>query len=237
MFEAAAGKPLAIGLDMALARDLTARVRVVTAVSDDGVRTYAVRCTTYLPDGSITLRQVPALATLAEQGHLVLTPGAVLDVTVVRDDLQADLVEHPGSEVIYDPWGPASPIAIELGNDGATVVEARQGVATLSAPMKELEAAVLSCRLFHDGDPVLAWCIGNLVAITDRNDNVRPGRESEAKKIDPAAALINALVRASVAQPDDGDLRPSRPSQRPRPRVNPRHAQRVPTHRQRGPPA
>jgi phage terminase large subunit-like protein len=62
--------------------------------------------------------------------------------------------------------------------------------------MKELEAAVLDGRLEHDGSPLMAWCIGNLIARADRNGNIAPDKESRDQKIDLAVALINALVRA-----------------------------------------
>jgi multidrug efflux pump subunit AcrB len=44
-----------------------------------------------------------------------------------------------------------------LQDQGLTVVDVRQTVQMMSAPMKELESLVLSGRFHHDGDPVLAW--------------------------------------------------------------------------------
>ena len=64
--------------------------------------------------------------------------------------------------------------------------------------MKELEAAVLTGRFHHDGNPVLTWCVGNVVAQADRNGNIAPTRESDGRKIDCAVALINAMVRAML---------------------------------------
>jgi phage terminase large subunit-like protein len=104
----------------------------------------------------------------------------------------------PGSEVCYDPWGAAALVQL-LEPAGATCVEIRQGAKTQSEPMKALEAAILDKRLRHDGNPVLAWCIGNVLARADRNGNIAPDRENEGKKIDCAVALINAFVRAHIA--------------------------------------
>ena len=77
-------------------------------------------------------------------------------------------------------------------------VQIRQGAKTQSAPMQELEAAVLDGRLHHDGNPVLRWCVGNVIARADRNGNIAPDREADAKKIDCAVALINAMVRGML---------------------------------------
>ena len=57
-------------------------------------------------------------------------------------------------------------------------------------------------RLEHDGSPVMAMCIGNLVARADRNGNISPDRENEHKLNDSAVALINAMARACLVEPD-----------------------------------
>jgi len=71
----------------------------------------------------------------------------------------------------------------------------------LSEPMKQLEALVVAGRLHHDGNPVLEWMIGNVVAHVDAKDNVFPNREKPESKIDGAVALIMALSRALVSAP------------------------------------
>jgi phage terminase large subunit-like protein len=43
------------------------------------------------------------------------------------------------------------------------VIEFRQTVANFSEPTKELDGLMRSGKLAHDGDPVLAWMIGNVV--------------------------------------------------------------------------
>jgi len=51
-------------------------------------------------------------------------------------------------------------------------------------------------KIHHDGDPVLAWMLSNVVGHYDRKDNVYPVRERPENKIDGAIALIMALSRA-----------------------------------------
>lgn len=200
-----AGEPVTVGLDLATTRDLTARVLVGTKVID-GQRHYFVRGHGYLPERSITLQQIEDLGAWAQAGWLTLAPGPVLDFGIVKNDVLEDVRAHPGSEVCYDPWAAAS-LANDLTAEGLTMVEVRQGARTQSAPMKELEAATLSGRLHHDGNPVLRMCVANLVARSDRNGNIVPDREDETKKIDLAVALVNALVRAMVIEPpQDGPL-------------------------------
>jgi phage terminase large subunit-like protein len=53
-------------------------------------------------------------------------------------------------------------------------------------------------RLRHDGNPVLAWCTGNVVGNTYRRGNLYPAKSRPDQKIDAAIALIMAVGRAMV---------------------------------------
>ena len=59
--------------------------------------------------------------------------------------------------------------------------------------MKSLDALILSNRIHHDGDPVLAWMLSNVVGKLDHKGNVYPRKERTENKIDSAVALIMAL--------------------------------------------
>lgn len=197
------GKKAFIGLDLALTRDLTSKADVFVRLGEDGQRHYYVWCTTYLPSESPTLQEGnDTLRVWGEQGHLVFTPGPVMNLNLVRDDVLVTAQEHPGSEVCYDQQYGAQ-LAADVAESGlAEPVVIRQGWVTQSGPMKEIEAAILSGRFHHNGDPVLRWCFGNVLAVADRNGNIVPDRQNDARKIDAAVATINAVVRAMLS---DGD--------------------------------
>jgi len=76
--------------------------------------------------------------------------------------------------------------------------QCRRQVRFLSEPMKELEALVIDERLHHDANPALTWMMSNVVAHTDKKDNIFPNKERSESKIDGAVALIMALSRAMV---------------------------------------
>jgi phage terminase large subunit-like protein len=84
------------------------------------------------------------------------------------------------------------------------MVEMRPIVLNFSEPMKELEALVLAGRFHHDGDPVLAWMVSNVVCHRDQKDNIYPRKERVENKIDGVVALIMALGRW-ITQPEPGD--------------------------------
>jgi hypothetical protein len=93
-----------------------------------------------------------------------------------------------------------------MGEEGLTMVEVRQIVAHMSEPMKELEALVLSGRFHHDGNPVLAWMVSNVVAHRDNKDNIYPKKERPENKIDGVVAVIMATRPLDHAA-DRGALR------------------------------
>jgi phage terminase large subunit-like protein len=190
-----------IGVDLAQTRDLCGVVNLFGRDGEDGRRHYFVFCHAYLPEGSDTLRQGnDTLRVWAQDVFLSLTPGRSMEPTkIILPDVIADLDRNPGSEVCLDPWGGVA-LVQELTANGYEnqTVQIRQGAKTQSAPMQEIEAAVLDGRLHHDGNPVLRWCVGNVIARADRNGNIAPDREADAKKIDCAVALINAMVRGMM---------------------------------------
>lgn len=80
-----------------------------------------------------------------------------------------------------------------------------QGVASLSAPMKEWERLVLKGTaakpLFrHGGNPVLRWMVDNLRIYSDSNGNIKPDKKTSMDKIDGPSAIVDALAVSMSAE-------------------------------------
>jgi hypothetical protein len=88
---------------------------------------------------------------------------------------------------------------------GSPLAAALATVANFSEPTKELDALMRSGRIVHDGDPVLAWMLGNVVGHYDAKENAYPRKERPENKIDGAIALIMALGRHMVVK-DESNL-------------------------------
>ena len=69
----------------------------------------------------------------------------------------------------------------------------RQGFASLSAPTKSLEKAILARQLRHDGHPVLRWCVSNVAVESDPAGNLKPSKVASTERIDGVVALIMAV--------------------------------------------
>ncbi len=57
--------------------------------------------------------------------------------------------------------------------------------------------------IYHNGDPMLDWMLGNVYGQRDAKDNVYPRKVRNENKIDGTVALIMALGRDMVSETVD----------------------------------
>ena len=75
----------------------------------------------------------------AAQGFIEATPGNVVDYGAIEQRILADAALFQVREIAYDPWN-ATHIALRLQDEGATMVEFRQGFRSMAAPTRELRS-------------------------------------------------------------------------------------------------
>jgi phage terminase large subunit-like protein len=201
--EAYRGRPLYLGGDLSKTTDLTA---LVALWPDDG-ESLDCKAWFWMPDDNVlALEQrdrVPYRHWI-EQGWIIATNGEVVDYESVRQVVNELGGDHDLRKLMLDPYN-ATKLAIELRDgDGIAVEFIRQGFLSLSAPTKELERLIKSRRIRHDGNPVLAWMLGNAVLETDAADNIKLSKKKSRKKIDGAAALVNAV--AAMTEDEGGSV-------------------------------
>jgi phage terminase large subunit-like protein len=201
------GHKLFIGVDYAPSLDLTAIVQVATTELAPSRRQYIVRAHAFLPEKSPTLllKEFAGHKEWVKGGWLTLTPGTQLDAGYLRPILVALVKKYPGAEVDLDPFGCIELMA-SLPRDGVEPTRVNQNWKFHSPAMTEVQVALDQGRLLHDGGPLMAMCMSNVVALPDRNGNVVPDRKSTTEKIDLAVGLLNAIYRAQIA-----DLAPPAP--------------------------
>ena len=93
-----------------------------------------------------------------------------------------------------------------LRAEDVPIFDFRTTTQDLSPAINELDAAMRSGRLRHDGDPMLEWCVGNVVGRPDRRGNLYPAKQRPEQKIDAAVALMMAIGRAMAEDTNEGDL-------------------------------
>ena len=186
------------GLDLAAVSDLTAFA--LQNQGEDG----EINATTWfwLPEAQ-AMQSSPSpnrelYRRWADEGHLVLTEGEVVDYDYVRKKINEIHEEYGIDELGVDPWN-AKQLLTQLGEgDGLPCVEVRMGAKTLSDPMKNMLKRIITGTWRHDGNPVLGWNYDNLSAKEDVNENIQPMKMANASKIDGAVAHIIAFSRLQV---------------------------------------
>lgn len=94
----------------------------------------------------------------------------------------------------YDPWNSQYWIK-EMEEAGFNMDKVRQGIYSLSEPMKQLEADLKNQLIVYDNNPILKWCLSNTQAKVDLNGNIQPSKlNSKYKRIDGTVALIIAYA-------------------------------------------
>jgi phage terminase large subunit-like protein len=133
------------------------------------------------------------------QGFIEPTPGNVGDYGAIEQRILADAALFQIREIAYDPWN-ATHIALRLQDEGANMIEFRQGFRSMAAPTRELEKLIVSHRLAHGGNPVTRWMAANVAIAQDPAGNLKPAKHKSTERIDGIVALIMAIGRAMVAQ-------------------------------------
>ena len=134
----------------------------------------------------------------AARGLIRIVPGNKVDKRVFIEWIQELADEGLYTRYVgYDPWHMDDSTLREMkslvGEDNVEVV--RQGVQTLSQPMKQLKADMRDRRIVNNHNPIDEWCNLNLAAKIDINENVQPVKKAGATtRIDGYMALLDAYI-------------------------------------------
>lgn len=180
------------GYDLASTDDLCAWVSLV-GDRDKGIDIF---CHAWMPEDSARHKQrttgIPFLD-WADQGYLTLLPGSRIDENAILDYADAEYARRKFASA-YGDWYHAVTFGAGLEQRGIPYKVIRQGAVSLNAPTREFDRLLATGKVRHGGNPVLTWAASNAVTERDSNDNIRISRSKSHEKIDPMAALINAVA-------------------------------------------
>ena len=97
----------------------------------------------------------------------------------------------------YDPWHVDDSLLEAYKNEfgSNSMIKVRQGVYTLSAPMKEMKADLVANRIIYNNNPIDKWCLSNMEIKTDINGNIQPIKGIDnRKRIDGGVSKIIGYV-------------------------------------------
>lgn len=134
-----------------------------------------------------------------EQGYLRTVDSFKVDKKVMLDWF-TEIVEKEDIYIMaigYDPWHIDDSLLREFESafGKSAIIPVRQGVATLSSPMKDLRADLGAGNIIYNDNPIDKWCLANTAVKTDINGNIQPVKTDDPRKrIDGTMALIDAYV-------------------------------------------
>jgi len=189
------GKDCVLAIDLASKTDLAALCILFPTVDALSGRTeYVAFAKCYLNSAAVMEARNASYPGWAAAGYLTVTEGNETDFSVIEADVMDLCRRFHVVSAAYDPWA-ATQFAQRLTAEGVPMVEFRANTQNFSEPTKELDAAIQAGRIRHDGNPVLEWCIGNVVGHYDARSNCYPRKARPENKIDAAVALIMAIGR------------------------------------------
>ncbi len=195
------GQECILGFDLARKLDMNSMARLFWRVIDGRLHYYCIEPKFWVPEDTVrdsdNQRMAERYQAWVNSGHMIETAGAEVDYReILAEALEANRL-CPVKESPIDPFG-ATGLSHDLEDEGLTPVVVTQNYTNMSAPMKELEAAIESGRFHHDGNPIMTWCISNVIGknLPGNDDVVRPIKQGNDNKIDGAVALIMAIGRA-----------------------------------------
>ncbi len=179
------------GLDLSATTDLTALVLVCRRDGLLHVRSYF-----WMPHDSVreaSRRDKVDYDLWVRQGTLRTTPGKVIDYAFVARDIGEITAGLNVAKIGFDRWRmDRMQTALDVAGVRLPLEPFGQGYMSMSPALDALEADLLQEKVRHGGNPVLAMCAANAVAVMDPAGNRKLEKNKSTGRIDGLVALAMA---------------------------------------------
>lgn len=186
------------GIDMSVNVDLCG---VTACTYDEYSGKYQLKAHAFLPNSRITeleLRDKMPYRQLAEDGHMTLVQGDVIQAKVIYEWIKEFVQQHNiGTYVIgYDPYSSEELMKL-FEQDGIQCIAIRQNYSTLSPYVKKFREDIYTSKVEHELNPILNWNMGNVVTVKDAKYNEMFDKIRSVEKIDLVASSLFAYFVAN----------------------------------------
>ncbi len=193
------GRPCFAGLDMASHEDLSGFVLYFPPVDDDDRAWVLSEC--FVPSDKIRERQQAGMEYYQQwvnDGWLTQAGRSRIDHYTIQGIIRDAVDMYDVQEIGFDPWG-ADGVVNELIDEGVPLVAVSQGMRGMTPGTRALLDDICEKRIFHNGNPVMTWCLGNCAADDKSDGQIRFNKHKSTDKIDLAVAFAMARGRALAA--------------------------------------
>jgi len=177
-----------VGIDLASKKDLTSFAYIFK--KDEKFYLFTEN---FVPEFAVQESKNVNYKTWVKDGLLIETPGKAINYEFLEKRFLKNSKKYKIKEAFFDPWN-AVEFSQKMSQERIEMVEFSMNTANLSEPMKKLDSSIIEGNVIHDGNELFSWCLSNVVAKVDHNENVFPRKEHENMKIDPVVAAIMAIA-------------------------------------------
>ncbi|ENV1281903.1 terminase large subunit [Vibrio cholerae] len=204
------GQPCILSFDLARKLDMNSMSRIFWRDIKGKRHYYSVAPKFWVPEETVFNGDNQKLADMYQkwvnQGLMYATDGAEVDYREILEEAKEASRINPVLSSPIDPFG-ATNLGHQLDDEGLEPITIVQNYTNMSDPMKEIEAAIASGRFHHDGNPIMTWCMSNVIGkyLPGNDDVVRPIKQGNDNKIDGAVTLIMGVGRIMVPAGDSDE--------------------------------
>lgn len=187
------GRPDAMmAIDLSESDDFSA---ITTGIYSTETKSFTFHTAYFFPQGALPNHPNERLyRTWAEQGHLHLTPGDVIDYQTIVDYVLR--VNHHVRilSIGYDPWKSQELLNMLAASGARDVLRGvKQTYGNFTAPVQSFEHGCKTGHIFINTNPINAYCFGNAILDTDNLGNTKPIKRARNQKIDGLITMLMTL--------------------------------------------
>ena len=179
------------GYDLSEVNDITAAAYVFY----DGQDAMDIKLRCFLPESRIDVLARQSRAPYrrwVDEGHLILTPGETIDYDFLEREDERMRTKYRIAAQGIDPWH-AGQFASRMEKKGLKLERVSQTNQSLHDAVEEVERLLQVKGIRHGGNPLLAWVASNAILNIDARGFKRIDKQASPEKIDPLAAILNAV--------------------------------------------
>lgn len=194
------GRKCFAGLDLSRTRDYTALTLCFTPFELD--KFYTLWPFLWCPGQTIEQRakEQPVLKQWIKDDWVIETEGDVVDYKAIKAKIEWVRKMFRCEEIAFDSWN-SSMLVQELQDEGAPMVEFRQGFKTMSPVINDFDIQMGENGLIRlNGNPCMEWMYGNVILVKDSAFNKKPDKDKSSDCIDGPVSGLMAFGRAFQPQ-------------------------------------
>lgn len=181
--------PAMVAIDLSVRDDFSA---VTCGFYDKTLHGFRYHTAYFFPEGALTDHINENLYRgWAEQGHLHILPGEVIDYAAIVDYILG-LNKHVRIIGIgYDSYKSKEAVNMLAASGAGKVLRSvSQTYGAFNSAVESFEICVRTKKIFINDNPINWYCFGNAVLDEDRMENVKPVKRQRTHKIDGVVTML-----------------------------------------------